>query len=201
MFRLYTKATAVSFSRRFLSIPLKRSYLASPPPRPLYTLLNKAPFLQPASFFHHRSCLHEQAASNNGPDSEKPEPAIPGRLLIGFTCKVCNHRQYKFMSKMAYTKGVVLIQCDGCQNRHLIADNLGWFRDGGVNVEDLMKEQGEDIQKLTSNEGSGNGMLEWLPTVLAKEEAKLHEQAQLLKESEEQEALPADPAHDGPKGK
>ncbi|KAI8322025.1 zf-DNL-domain-containing protein, partial [Martensiomyces pterosporus] len=69
------------------------------------------------------------------------------RLLIGFTCKVCKHRQFKTMSKHAYEKGVVLIQCDSCKNRHLIADNLGWFRDKSINVEDLMREKGEKVRQ------------------------------------------------------
>ncbi|KAJ2482853.1 hypothetical protein EV174_003105 [Coemansia sp. RSA 2320] len=69
-------------------------------------------------------------------------------MLIGFTCKVCNHRQYKTMSKNAYERGVVLMQCDGCKSRHLIADNKGWFRDKSVNIEELMAERGEDIRKL-----------------------------------------------------
>ncbi|KAJ2899284.1 hypothetical protein IWW38_001048 [Coemansia aciculifera] len=71
------------------------------------------------------------------------------RMLIGFTCKVCNHRQYKTMSKNAYERGVVLMQCDGCKNRHLIADNKGWFRDKSVNVEELMREKGEEVRQLT----------------------------------------------------
>ncbi|KAG0054155.1 hypothetical protein BGZ83_011851 [Gryganskiella cystojenkinii] len=71
------------------------------------------------------------------------------RLLIGFTCTVCNHRSHKTMSKHAYQHGVVIMQCDGCKNRHLIADNLGWFKNGGVNVEDLVKEKGETVKKLS----------------------------------------------------
>ncbi|KAI9477393.1 hypothetical protein IWW42_004656 [Coemansia sp. RSA 1085] len=74
------------------------------------------------------------------------------RLLIGFTCKVCSHRQHKTMSKNAYQKGVVLIQCDGCKNRHLIADNLGWFRDRNVNIEDLMREKGEQVRQLKNQD-------------------------------------------------
>ncbi|KAJ1734171.1 hypothetical protein LPJ61_001209 [Coemansia biformis] len=74
-----------------------------------------------------------------------PEEA---RLLIGFTCKVCGHRQHKTMSKNAYQNGVVLMQCDGCKNRHLIADNLGWFRDKRVNIEDLMHERSEEVRRL-----------------------------------------------------
>ncbi|KAJ2064267.1 hypothetical protein GGI17_001152 [Coemansia sp. S146] len=70
------------------------------------------------------------------------------RMLIGFTCKVCNHRQYKTMSKNAYERGVVLMQCDGCKSRHLIADNKGWFRDKSVNIEELMREKGEEVRQL-----------------------------------------------------
>ncbi|KAJ1754732.1 hypothetical protein GGH12_005696 [Coemansia sp. RSA 1822] len=54
------------------------------------------------------------------------------------------------MSKNSYQNGVVLIQCDSCKNRHLIADNLGWFRDKNVNVEDLMQEKGEQVRQLKS---------------------------------------------------
>ncbi|KAJ2334568.1 hypothetical protein GGH92_008285 [Coemansia sp. RSA 2673] len=81
---------------------------------------------------------------------DQPAASIPNeqRMLIGFTCKVCNHRQYKTMSKNAYERGVVLMQCDGCKSRHLIADNKGWFRDKSVNIEELMAERGEDIRKL-----------------------------------------------------
>ncbi|RKP35669.1 DNL zinc finger-domain-containing protein, partial [Dimargaris cristalligena] len=68
------------------------------------------------------------------------------RLFIRFVCKVCNTPTQKLISKQAYTDGVVLIQCSSCKNRHLIADNKGWFRDQRVNVEDLMKEKGEAVR-------------------------------------------------------
>ncbi|KAJ2787495.1 hypothetical protein GGI15_000682 [Coemansia interrupta] len=75
------------------------------------------------------------------------DPAQP-RMLIAFTCKVCNHRQHKTMSKQAYTSGVVLMQCDSCKNRHLIADHLGWFRNSAVTIQDIMREKGEDVRHL-----------------------------------------------------
>lgn len=55
------------------------------------------------------------------------------------------------MSKHAYDHGVVIMQCDHCKNRHLIADHLGWFKNGGVTVEDLVKDKGETVRKLTKS--------------------------------------------------
>ncbi|KAG0015086.1 Threonine synthase-like 1 [Podila clonocystis] len=78
-----------------------------------------------------------------------PNTDPKARMLIGFTCTVCQHRSHKTMSKHAYNHGVVIKQCDHCKNRHLIADHLGWFKNGGVTVEDLVKEKGETVQKLT----------------------------------------------------
>ncbi|KAJ2846378.1 hypothetical protein GGI22_006265 [Coemansia erecta] len=80
--------------------------------------------------------------------TEQQDSRKEDRMLIGFTCKICSHRQYKTMSKNAYTHGVVLMQCDDCKNRHLIADNMGWFRDKNVNIQDLMKERGEEVRQL-----------------------------------------------------
>ncbi|KAG0318333.1 hypothetical protein BGZ99_005734 [Dissophora globulifera] len=69
-------------------------------------------------------------------------------MMIAFTCTVCNNRSHKTMSKHAYEHGVVIMQCDHCKNRHLIADHLGWFRTGGVTVEDLVQEKGETVRRL-----------------------------------------------------
>jgi len=69
-----------------------------------------------------------------------------------FTCNVCQHRQARTFSKDAYELGVVLIRCEGCENLHLIADNLGWFRDENVNIEQLMKEGGKKVYRYVTNE-------------------------------------------------
>jgi protein import protein ZIM17 len=76
-------------------------------------------------------------------------PEAP-RMLISFECNECNTRNTKYMSKQAYASGVVLIECEGCQNRHLIADNLGWFGDKSRNIEDIMKEKGELVEVIKS---------------------------------------------------
>lgn len=44
-----------------------------------------------------------------------------------FTCGKCNTKAIRSFTKNAYHKGVVLIRCEGCQNIHLVADNIGWF--------------------------------------------------------------------------
>ncbi|KAJ3126340.1 hypothetical protein HK098_007604 [Nowakowskiella sp. JEL0407] len=58
------------------------------------------------------------------------------------------------MSKNAYTKGVVLIRCDGCNNLHLIADHLGWYdsQNPPGSIEDIMKRKGEEVVRLGTNE-------------------------------------------------
>lgn len=48
--------------------------------------------------------------------------------------------------------GVVIIKCPSCENNHLIADHLGWFRDESVNIEDLVKEKGQDVVRIMNKE-------------------------------------------------
>jgi len=75
-----------------------------------------------------------------------------GLYAMFFTCNKCNTRGSKTFSKDSYHSGVVLIRCDGCENLHLVADNLGWFRDSSTTVEDLMQEKGQEIQRIDSHE-------------------------------------------------
>ncbi|XP_068617273.1 uncharacterized protein [Battus philenor] len=77
-----------------------------------------------------------------------------GKFQLMFTCKKCNVRNTKLITKLAYYKGVVIVICDGCENKHLIADNLNWFSDmnGKKNIEDIMAEKGETVQKIMSED-------------------------------------------------
>lgn len=53
---------------------------------------------------------------------------------------------------------MVLIRCEGCNSLHLIADNLGWFENDGVyrgnnkNIENILSDKGEKVQKFISDE-------------------------------------------------
>jgi len=88
-----------------------------------------------------------QADVNQSEGTEIGGTKASEAYVIVFTCNVCESRSAKKISKQAYHKGVVLIQCGCCKNRHLIADNLGWFEDNPVNVEDLCKRKGQEVMK------------------------------------------------------
>ena len=73
--------------------------------------------------------------------------------MMAYTCAVkdCDTKQARTFTKKSYEEGVVLVRCEGCNNLHLVADNLGWFEDDGVNrgrsitVESLLKEKGQEV--------------------------------------------------------
>ncbi|KAF9950402.1 hypothetical protein BGZ72_007953 [Mortierella alpina] len=135
----------------------RHSAAAVSPPCPPDSDSNKAaPGTAAGTDASKKTCTHNHDHDDGHIQPQQQNPIPPNtdpkaRMLIGFTCTVCNHRSHKTMSKHAYQHGVVIMQCDHCKNRHLIADHLGWFKTGGVTVEDLVKERGETVQKLTKS--------------------------------------------------
>lgn len=65
---------------------------------------------------------------NEEPDKQTLGEIAP-RIGIRYKCKICSSQNSHTFSRKAYTEGVVIVQCDSCKSNHLIADNLGWFKD------------------------------------------------------------------------
>ncbi|KAG0151720.1 hypothetical protein CROQUDRAFT_36431 [Cronartium quercuum f. sp. fusiforme G11] len=105
---------------------------------------------------------------------------IKPRIRIQFTCtaiipssssQTCQHQNTHEFSKHAYERGIVLVQCPSCKNRHLIADHLQWFTNNPTaddphfsgnhrTIVDLMRAKGEKVKrgKVGTEEG---GVLEF----------------------------------------
>lgn len=49
----------------------------------------------------------------------------PAQPDTGEAATACGHRNAHEFSKLAYEKGIVLVQCPECKNRHLIGPSLG----------------------------------------------------------------------------
>uniref|UniRef100_A0A7S1XBY6 DNL-type domain-containing protein n=1 Tax=Compsopogon caeruleus TaxID=31354 RepID=A0A7S1XBY6_9RHOD len=90
--------------------------------------------------------------SSHGTHTPKSRgPIEHDRMGVAFTCGVCEHRVSKKITKKAFTTGVVIIVCPQCDSKHLIADNLGWYRDwvnrdGPWNVADFAIESGQAVR-------------------------------------------------------
>ena len=98
------------------------------------------------------SCSEEPSASVPVTGQRTPIAQIEQRLAITFTCSVdqCGHRSTHEFSKRSYTNGIVIVQCPGCKNRHLIADNLSWFtenEDEPRTIEQMIEAKGGKVTR------------------------------------------------------
>lgn len=118
---------------------------------PVASLSTSTPKIQSPRHFGSSATKFNEAAKI--PLTSEPSKT-DGKFQLMFTCKKCNTRNTKYITKQAYYKGVVIVICDGCENKHLIADNLNWFTDmnGKKNIEDIMAEKGETVRKITSED-------------------------------------------------
>lgn len=86
----------------------------------------------------------ENAGSGSGGISGSREEEQEEAYALAVTCKVCECRTIKYISKKEYHHGVVIVTCLSCVSKHLIADRLGCFGDER-NIEQIMHQQGEQV--------------------------------------------------------
>ena len=119
---------------------------------------------------HSFSAIAGAGDSEEGKEGPGVKLNIPGsnlegdKMILGYTCSVCDTRSHRLISKHSYENGTVLVLCEGCDNKHLIVDHLGVFGEKGFHLDDLLKERGEEI-KVVSTEGQ---LLEFLPQSVSK---------------------------------
>jgi hypothetical protein len=94
-----------------------------------------------------------------------PDTALPPgatltsgpKMILRFTCthegptsppSGTQRTHSRTISKRSYEEGVVLVRCGCCNRPHLIADNLGWFGDTKENIEGILAERGEEVQRI-----------------------------------------------------
>lgn len=82
------------------------------------------------------------------------------KFELQYTCNICETRNKHKVSRLAYTKGVVITECKECNTRHLIADNLGWSKywgehsfEGRNNIEEYMKDvgRGDEVTRVSKD--------------------------------------------------
>ena len=64
------------------------------------------------------------------------------KLVLKYTCGVCGNDNLAKVSPVAYENGTVIVTCQHCGSRHLVADNKGLMDAGGfTNIEDYLGDK------------------------------------------------------------
>ncbi|KAI0369752.1 zf-DNL-domain-containing protein [Pilatotrama ljubarskyi] len=155
--------TPTPWALRALRLPATTRALSSSSPHAKDPAAAAEPQLSPDE----RAASAEPSSASSEPQThlsfKLPEP----RLSLTFTCTVeaCHTRSTHQFTRRSYERGIVIVQCPGCKNRHLIADHLGWFKestkDGKLKtVEDLVRAKGEKVKRGRIEDG---GVVEYTP--------------------------------------
>lgn len=104
------------------------------------------PQLPPMSYWRATGSSSSTGDASSVDDSSSPcasiaassattRPAfISSKFELQYTCKKCETRNRVLVSRQAYREGMVIAICNGCNAKHMIADNL--HKSSGYHIED-----------------------------------------------------------------
>ena len=136
------------FDKGRSGVEMKRSWVFTPACRRFVTsLANNSSQSHPHSLVRDVGNSGTPRRSLTDTATSDTEIQIPGvktegdKYVIVYTCKVCETRSAKKISKQAYHHGCVIIKCPKCENMHLIADHLGVIEEKGWNIKEHLSDE------------------------------------------------------------
>lgn len=87
----------------------------------------------------------DESAQRNSDMGAAVDIKLPRRsLMITFTCNLCSERTKRLINRLAYERGLVFVQCAGCQKYHKLVDNLGLIVEYDFREEDMDVDSNSD---------------------------------------------------------
>ena len=154
--RTKTTFCSVRVDKGRTGVEMRRSWVFTPACRRFVTsLANNPSQSHPHSHVRVATAVGRRDVGNSGTPrrsltdttTSDTEIQIPGvktegdKYVIIYTCKVCETRSAKKISKQAYHHGCVIIKCPKCENMHLIADHLGVIEEKGWNIKEHLSDE------------------------------------------------------------
>jgi len=127
-----------ALARTPIALPRAIPHLASrPAPIRSYSTAPSPPSRPPAA---------APAAAPTAEEAKEEAKEQQPSYQLTVTCRPCQSRSTHTISKQGYHHGTVVIQCPGCKSRHLIADHLKIFGDTRRTLEDILKDNAEELK-------------------------------------------------------
>ncbi|KAL7455181.1 hypothetical protein ACHAWC_006767 [Mediolabrus comicus] len=97
------------------------------------------------------------SSSSISPTKYNTNIVLSRKFHLQYTCKICSTRNTHSLTRLGYNHGVVIAVCKECNNKHLIADNLGWSH-YLVNGFDVGNGENNIEEYVRNREASGSNL-------------------------------------------